>query len=199
MKTFPLVPSYYHAAYANPYTPSTPSPVLPMTLRWRHLTDDRLAQLDDLITELNRIQHHQTPQTELMHRLQQQAIQPFKFPYRLFVSLSAFKQDVSQKRYQNFAELIDYCRRSANPVGRIMLHLFMANTINAALPKAMASAPPFSSSTFGKMSLSTGKKAELYLPQDDLVKFKSQRSTHRPCPSRPRFPTTDGLPMQTRL
>ena len=73
------------------------------------LTDhDRLAQLDALIAELNRIQHHQTPQTELMRRLQQQAIQPFQIPLSPFYDLlSAFKQDVSQKRYQNFAELID--------------------------------------------------------------------------------------------
>ncbi|MBI5631447.1 MAG: squalene synthase HpnC [Elusimicrobia bacterium] len=35
--------------------------------------------------------------------------------------LSAFLQDVEKKRYATFAELLDYCRRSANPVGRIVL------------------------------------------------------------------------------
>lgn len=38
--------------------------------------------------------------------------------------LSAFKQDVVKTRYANFAELLDYCRRSANPIGRLLLHLF---------------------------------------------------------------------------
>jgi len=38
--------------------------------------------------------------------------------------LSAFKQDVVKKRYDNYAEILDYCRRSANPVGRLLLELF---------------------------------------------------------------------------
>ncbi len=42
--------------------------------------------------------------------------------------LSAFEQDVVRTRdgrgYADRAELLDYCRRSANPVGRLMLHLF---------------------------------------------------------------------------
>ncbi|MBI4371659.1 MAG: squalene synthase HpnC [Elusimicrobia bacterium] len=35
--------------------------------------------------------------------------------------LSAFLQDVEKRRYATFAELLDYCRRSADPVGRIVL------------------------------------------------------------------------------
>ncbi len=38
--------------------------------------------------------------------------------------LSAFEQDVSKARYADRGELLDYCRRSANPVGRLMLHLY---------------------------------------------------------------------------
>lgn len=38
--------------------------------------------------------------------------------------LSAFKQDVTKTRYKNFTEVLDYCSRSANPVGRLMLQLF---------------------------------------------------------------------------
>ena len=38
--------------------------------------------------------------------------------------LSAFRQDVVKKRYADLSELLDYCSRSANPVGRIVLHLF---------------------------------------------------------------------------
>jgi squalene synthase HpnC len=38
--------------------------------------------------------------------------------------LSAFEQDVSKTRYASQAELLDYCRRSANPVGRLLLHLY---------------------------------------------------------------------------
>lgn len=35
--------------------------------------------------------------------------------------LSAFRQDVTKKRYETWDELLDYCRRSANPVGRLVL------------------------------------------------------------------------------
>jgi squalene synthase HpnC len=37
--------------------------------------------------------------------------------------LSAFEQDVVQQAYADRAELLDYCRRSANPIGRLLLHL----------------------------------------------------------------------------
>jgi len=40
--------------------------------------------------------------------------------------LSAFRQDVTVTRYADFDQLHDYCRRSANPVGRLLLHLFGA-------------------------------------------------------------------------
>ena len=38
--------------------------------------------------------------------------------------LDAFSQDVTKARYANFFELLDYCRRSANPIGALLLHLF---------------------------------------------------------------------------
>ena len=61
----------------------------------------------------------------MMQRLQQQAIAPFQMPMQPFYDLlSAFEQDVVKKRYQTFGELVDYSRRSANPVGRMLLHLY---------------------------------------------------------------------------
>ena len=51
-------------------------------------------------------------------------IRELDLPLSLFTDLlSAFKQDVVKRRYANFAEVIDYCRRSANPVGRLVLLL----------------------------------------------------------------------------
>lgn len=44
--------------------------------------------------------------------------------YLLTDLLSAFEQDVVKTRYASQAELLDYCRRSANPVGRLLLHLY---------------------------------------------------------------------------
>jgi squalene synthase HpnC len=35
--------------------------------------------------------------------------------------LSAFRQDVTKTRYETWDDVLDYCRRSANPVGRLVL------------------------------------------------------------------------------
>ena len=52
-------------------------------------------------------------------------LQRHALPVELFVNLlSAFTQDVTQARYASFDELLDYCRRSANPVGRLLLYLY---------------------------------------------------------------------------
>ncbi|MFZ4479172.1 MAG: squalene synthase HpnC [Rhodoferax sp.] len=62
-----------------------------------------------------------------------QALRPVLHDFRLPISLlhqllDAFEQDVrftaSARRYQTDAELLDYCRLSANPVGRLLLHLY---------------------------------------------------------------------------
>ena len=45
--------------------------------------------------------------------------------------LSAFKQDVTKTRYANFDQVLNYCNRSANPVGRIILELFDIRDKNA--------------------------------------------------------------------
>jgi squalene synthase HpnC len=48
----------------------------------------------------------------------------YNLPIQLFSDLiSAFEQDQRMTRYQNWDEVFDYCRRSANPVGRLVLRL----------------------------------------------------------------------------
>lgn len=51
-------------------------------------------------------------------------IQECLLPVELFTDLlSAFRQDVTVTRYNTWPELLDYCRRSANPIGRIVLRI----------------------------------------------------------------------------
>jgi phytoene synthase len=45
--------------------------------------------------------------------------------------ISAFRQDLVKKRYVNYSEVLDYCTRSANPVGRILLELFEVDSEEA--------------------------------------------------------------------
>ena len=52
-------------------------------------------------------------------------LQQWQLPLPLLTDLlSAFEQDIVKTRYADQAELLDYCSRSANPVGRLLLHLY---------------------------------------------------------------------------
>ncbi len=52
------------------------------------------------------------------------SIRTLRLPVPLFEDLvSAFRQDVTTRRYADWAEVLDYCRRSANPVGRLVLRI----------------------------------------------------------------------------
>lgn len=54
-----------------------------------------------------------------------QTIQQFRIPQTPFLDLiRAFEQDQRVKRYDTYQQLLDYCRCSANPVGRLLLYLF---------------------------------------------------------------------------
>ena len=52
------------------------------------------------------------------------AIERHDLPPALFSALlSAFRQDVTVKRYETWSDVLDYCSRSANPVGRLVLRI----------------------------------------------------------------------------
>ncbi len=53
-----------------------------------------------------------------------ETVQTFAIPPEPFLDLlSAFEQDQVVKEYETFSQLLDYCQRSANPVGRLILHI----------------------------------------------------------------------------
>ena len=57
------------------------------------------------------------------------SIVEFGLPQSAFEHLiQAFEQDQCVTEYQTFDQLLDYCRRSANPVGRLVLHLCRAGS-----------------------------------------------------------------------
>ncbi len=84
--------------------------------------------------------------------------------------LDAFRQDVRVKRYAGYAELLDYCRRSANPVGRLVLHLYgAADDANCAQSDAICTALQLIN--FWQDVAIDWRKDRVYLPQEDLVRF----------------------------
>ncbi len=86
--------------------------------------NERLWQLDQYRHQLDLIDKNKQPTLPLFLDVAR-IINQYGLPVQLFRDLlSAFSQDVVKNRYANFAEVMDYCRRSANPVGRLLLHLF---------------------------------------------------------------------------
>ncbi|ADP17504.1 squalene synthase HpnC [Achromobacter xylosoxidans A8] len=81
--------------------------------------------------------------------------------------LSAFEQDISVKRYEDYATLADYCTRSANPVGRLMLHLFEA-TNPQNVSEADAICTGLQLVNFWQDVRVDWHKQRVYLPQEDL-------------------------------
>jgi squalene synthase HpnC len=84
--------------------------------------------------------------------------------------LSAFKQDVVTTRYATFDLLLDYCRRSANPVGALMLQLYgAADAQNLRDSDAICSALQLIN--FWQDVAIDWKKKRIYLPQQDMERF----------------------------
>ncbi len=84
--------------------------------------------------------------------------------------LSAFEQDVTITRYANIDALSDYCRRSANPVGRLVLHLYgAASDANIACSDAICTALQLAN--FWQDIAVDWRKGRLYVPLDELERF----------------------------
>ena len=83
--------------------------------------------------------------------------------------LSAFRQDVTTARYATFADLADYCRRSANPIGRLLLHLYGA--VSAAnLLRSDAICTALQLVNFWQDIAVDWRKGRVYLPLDELTR-----------------------------
>ncbi len=133
--------------------------------------DERLAGLAAYQAELDRIAAGTLPQTPLFVALSE-VIRKHALPLQLFRDLlDAFAQDVVKTRYADFPELLDYCRRSANPVGRLVLHLF-GRTEAQHLEESDCICTALQLINFWQDAAVDWKKARIYLPQTDLERFR---------------------------
>ena len=131
---------------------------------------ERLAQLDDYRQELRRLESGAAPQLPLFAELGQ-IVSRYRLPLPLFHALlDAFSQDVVKGRYADFAELMDYCRRSADPVGRLLLHLFGAAT-EENLKHSDAICSSLQLVNFWQDVAIDWRKNRVYLPQDELQRY----------------------------
>lgn len=82
--------------------------------------------------------------------------------------LSAFEQDVTVTRHPDRAHLLDYCRRSANPIGRLMLQLFGRRDPDC-LRWSDAICTALQLINFAQDVAVDWRMGRVYLPQDALV------------------------------
>jgi squalene synthase HpnC len=133
--------------------------------------EQRLASLQCFRDELELIQAYIQPNTDFFRALQQ-TIQAHRLPIQPFLDLlDAFSQDVVKTRYANFVEVMDYCQRSANPVGNLLLHLY-----GHATPKKLAQSDDICSALqlinfYQDIAIDFNKnegKRRIYLCQDEM-------------------------------
>jgi len=95
----------------------------------------------------------------------------FGIPTSLFHDLlDAFSQDVHVKRYETFSDLLEYCRKSANPVGRILLLIFGVDNEDARKASDDLCTGLQLANFLQDISVDA-EKGRVYLPDEDLRKF----------------------------
>src|ERR1039457_1512643 len=131
---------------------------------------ERLAQLDDYRQELRRLEAGVAPRQPLFAELGQ-IVRRYRLPLPLFHALlDAFAQDVVKGRYADFADLMDYCRRSADPVGRLLLHLFGAAS-EENLKHSDAICSSLQLINFWQDVGIDWRTNRIYLPQDEMQRY----------------------------
>ena len=131
----------------------------------------RLEALDAMAAALDTIDRGGTPDGPLYAALAD-TVRRHRLPLApLHDLLSAFRQDVTTTRYADFDALMDYCRRSANPVGRLLLMLDgSATPPNLALSDAVCSALQLVN-FLQDLARDVAELGRIYLPQDEMRRF----------------------------
>ncbi len=129
--------------------------------RLQHLNNFEHS-LDDLLTR-----KYKTPFEEALN----ETIKQKNLTSRLFYDLlKAFKQDVVKKRYQNLDEVLDYCKYSANPVGRLILELFNFRN-EEAFYYSDKICTALQLTNFLQDIETDYHKGRIYFPQDEMKQF----------------------------
>ena len=130
----------------------------------------RIAALNSFRAELDRIEHGERPQLPQFEELGR-VVGQHGLPLQLLRDLlDAFTQDVTKGRYTSYADVLDYCRRSANPIGRLLLHVFKRATgENLRWSDSICSALQLIN--FWQDVEIDYRKNRIYLPQDEMTQY----------------------------
>ncbi|NML31403.1 squalene synthase HpnC [Paraburkholderia antibiotica] len=133
---------------------------------------ERHARLADFRAGLDALAQRRTaPVHALLFGKLAGVVTQYDLPLAPFYDLlDGCAQDIDTLRYEDRAALLDYCRRSAHPVGHLILHL-----IGAATPHNLADAEAICTASqlisFWLEVADDWKRQHIYLPQADLRRF----------------------------
>ena len=133
---------------------------------------ERLAGLDRYLRALDAIDAGREPDADFARIAQ--ATREYALPTALLRDLiDAFRQDVKKKRYATYAELLDYSRRSADPVGRLVLHVFEHAGEGSGYSREQSDAicSALQQINFWQDVAVDWRKGRIYVPGEDLARF----------------------------
>jgi squalene synthase HpnC len=180
------VDHYENFPVASRLVPARVRPAIVAIYRFARAADDladegdadvgaRLAALEVFSRALAAIEQGDTPPFAPFPALAR-AIREHRLPTAPFHALlSAFMQDCTKTRYRSYGDLVDYCSRSANPVGRLVLALFGCNSpANDACSDSICTG--LQVTNFLQDVAIVWRKGRIYLPQDELKRYGIRKS-----------------------
>jgi squalene synthase HpnC len=130
----------------------------------------RLALLDELAADIGRLYRGEEPLLAVVRALAP-AVTECQVPGQPFLDLiAANRQDQAVTRYRTFQDLLAYCRLSADPVGRIVLHVFgVATPDREALSDRVCTALQLAE--HWQDVAEDLRAGRIYLPAEDMERF----------------------------
>jgi phytoene synthase len=94
--------------------------------------------------------------------------------------VSAFSQDCQVRRYKDFEAVLDYCRRSANPVGRLVLRVFDMDSAEAVAESDSICTALQLANFWQDLASDMQVRDRIYLPLEDLKHFGVREEELKP-------------------
>ena len=142
--------------------------------------DDALPLLEWWENSLNETYNNPSRAIHPVFVALRETVRQFEMPKSLFSDLiSAFRQDQIRKEYETRAELLDYCTRSANPVGRMILHLARCTDAES-LAQSDAVCTGLQLANFWQdAARDWTEKGRRYVPREDMERFSCSLTDFR--------------------
>jgi hydroxysqualene synthase len=138
---------------------------------------NRIAQLNELDEQLIKLWQNGNVEIQAVRDLQRLRISGINgIQLNLFQNLlSAFKQDVVKKRYASRDELLDYSRRSADPIGRLMLALVGVDD-KQSIEHSDAICSALQLVNFWQDAAIDASRGRIYVPAEEFVRHGTSES-----------------------